>query len=79
MLREHNGVLDYAALDDMKFLHCCVKEALRMNPPLILVMRKVLKSFDVKGFHIPEVGLHRIHSHTCIAGLSLTHTLSLSG
>jgi sterol 14alpha-demethylase len=54
-MEAHNNILDYDALDEMKYLHRCVKESLRLNPPLILIMRKVLKEFDIKGYHIPKV------------------------
>lgn len=38
----------------MTELEWTIKEVLRMYPPLILLMRKVVQSFDYGGFHIPE-------------------------
>lgn len=42
------------ALNKMEKLHHCVKEALRMYPPLIFIMRKVLKSFQYNDHVVPE-------------------------
>lgn len=46
------------ALNKMEKLHHCVKEALRMYPPLIFVMRKVIKSFQYKDYVVPEGTLY---------------------
>jgi sterol 14-demethylase len=42
------------ALNKMDKLHRCVKEALRMYPPLLFVMRKVIKPFTYKDHYVPE-------------------------
>ena len=34
--------LEYASVEQMNLLHFCMKEALRMAPPLIMLMRKVM-------------------------------------
>jgi sterol 14-demethylase len=36
------GGLDFASVEQMNLLHFCMKEALRMAPPLIMLMRKVM-------------------------------------
>lgn len=40
--------LDWDSLQKMDLLHRCVKEALRMGPPLIFIMRKTLRDFTFK-------------------------------
>lgn len=39
--------LDYDGLSELQLLHCTVKETLRHYPPLILLMRKVMKDIEV--------------------------------
>eukprot|EP01088_Endostelium_zonatum_P017256 TRINITY_DN4995_c0_g2_i1.p1 TRINITY_DN4995_c0_g2~~TRINITY_DN4995_c0_g2_i1.p1 ORF type:complete len:426 (-),score=72.89 TRINITY_DN4995_c0_g2_i1:122-1399(-) len=51
---ENKDQLDIQDLVEMKFLHCCIKEALRMFPPLIFVMRAVVEPFEYKNYHIPK-------------------------
>ncbi|KAL6074968.1 Obtusifoliol 14-alpha demethylase [Balamuthia mandrillaris] len=38
----------------MDRLHCCIKEALCMYPPLIFLMQQVVRPFDYKGYTVPE-------------------------
>jgi hypothetical protein len=38
----------------MKLLEWTIKEALRLYPPIILVMRRVLKAFEFGGYNVPE-------------------------
>eukprot|EP00871_Galdieria_phlegrea_P005844 jgi/Galph1/747/GphlegSOOS_G5526.1 len=54
IMSEFGDELNYEALSKMNLLHMCVKETLRMYPPLILLMRKVLKPQFYKGYMIPE-------------------------
>lgn len=56
ILKETNGELKYAALVKMDLLHACMKETLRMHPPLIFLMRKVLDPRSALGgrFLIPQ-------------------------
>ncbi len=44
----------YQALRDIPNLEASLKEALRLHPPLILLMRVVRTPFDVAGVHIAE-------------------------
>lgn len=46
--------LTYDDLQHMKLLEWTIKEALRMFPPIILVMRRVLKAFEFGGYNVPE-------------------------
>mmetsp|Transcript_39593 Transcript_39593/g.81072 ORF Transcript_39593/g.81072 Transcript_39593/m.81072 type:complete len:496 (+) Transcript_39593:40-1527(+) len=54
------GALDGNSIRGMQLLHGCVSEALRLQPPLIFVMRKVLKQekpnqeFQFNGYTVPE-------------------------
>lgn len=56
MLKENDGKLTYDGLVKMDLLHACMKETLRMHPPLIFLMRKVLEARPALGgrFEIPE-------------------------
>ena len=49
--------LDYDAVGEMDLLHNCMREALRMHPPLVLLMRKCKKDVEVrsggKSFVVP--------------------------
>ncbi|CAN8070387.1 unnamed protein product [Agarophyton chilense] len=55
VLKTTNGELNYEALTRMNLLHSCMKETLRMHPPLIFLMRKVLEPRPALGgrFVIP--------------------------
>ena len=46
--------LTYDDLQQMKLLEGTIKEALRLYPPIHLVMRRVLKAFEFGGYHVPE-------------------------
>lgn len=56
VMKQTNGELNYAALVKMDLMHACMKETLRMHPPLIFLMRKVLEPRSALGgrFNIPE-------------------------
>ena len=41
------------ALREIPALECSIKEALRLHPPLILLMRKVMRDFEYGGFTVP--------------------------
>ncbi|KAI3632197.1 hypothetical protein MIR68_010033 [Amoeboaphelidium protococcarum] len=46
--------LDYEALKSMELLDRCVKETLRLKPPIITVLRKVMSDVQYKDYTIPE-------------------------
>ncbi|MCH9687112.1 MAG: cytochrome P450 [Deltaproteobacteria bacterium] len=46
--------LELEDLRAMTELEWVVKEALRMYPPIIMVMRRMLEGFDFGGYHVPE-------------------------
>jgi len=48
VLGEHKGEVTMESLEDMKYLTDCVRETLRMYPPLTCLMREVLTPFQVK-------------------------------
>eukprot|EP00501_MAST-03F_sp_TOSAG23-6_P001792 GSMAST32.ASY1.ANO1.1870.1 assembled CDS len=49
-----NGKVTHDDVSKMKILHACVKESIRMFPPLIFLMRRVVKKpLDVEGFKVP--------------------------
>lgn len=56
VLSNNGGKLDYSALIKMNLLHACMKETLRMHPPLIFLMRKVLEPRPALGgrYVIPQ-------------------------
>ncbi|GMH35789.1 hypothetical protein BSKO_03657 [Bryopsis sp. KO-2023] len=47
IVKEHGDNLDVDVLNDMPVLHSCIKEALRMNPPLVMLLRQNRKDFSV--------------------------------
>jgi sterol 14-demethylase len=51
-LFEAHGRVTFEALRQMPELENVIKEVLRLHPPLILLMRKVMKDFEVQGMRI---------------------------
>lgn len=49
--------VSYQALREIPHLEAAIKEALRLHPPLILVLRKATRDLDLAGHHIPEGAL----------------------
>jgi sterol 14-demethylase len=45
--------VSYQALRAMPLLESAIKEALRLHPPLILVLRVAKEDLEIEGFHIP--------------------------
>lgn len=56
VLLETKGEIKYSALVKMDLLHACMKECLRVQPPLIFLMRNVLEPRLALGgkFEIPK-------------------------
>lgn len=60
VLREQGAEINQEVLNTMDVLHRNITEALRINPPLIMLMRQVKKSFAVttstgKTYIVPKV------------------------
>lgn len=45
------------ALRQLVVLEQSIKEAERLRPPLIMLMRKILRDFEYNGYHVPAGGL----------------------
>jgi sterol 14-demethylase len=45
--------VSYQALREIPLLECALKETLRLHPPLVILMRKVVTDFHYKGWTIP--------------------------
>jgi sterol 14-demethylase len=52
-LHAEGGDVTYQALREIPILEAGVKEALRLHPPLIILMRKVMADFHYKDWTIP--------------------------
>ena len=72
MLEEQEQVLGdtneltLESLDQMKLLHACMKESLRLSPPLIYVMRRVMQDIQFREYTIPKG--HMVLTSPAIAG-----------
>jgi sterol 14-demethylase len=45
--------VSYQALREIPLLECALKETLRLHPPLVILMRKVMADFDYKHWTVP--------------------------
>jgi sterol 14-demethylase len=45
--------ITYQSLRDITLTEYAVKEALRLHPPLFMLVRVVMEDFDYKGYHLP--------------------------
>jgi sterol 14-demethylase len=46
--------VSHAALRELTYLECCVKEALRMHPPLFMLVRVATQDFVYKTWFVPK-------------------------
>ena len=58
-MEKHGDKIDFDVLAEMDELHFCIKEALRMHPPLIMLLRQCHVPFEVettegKKFVVPK-------------------------
>jgi len=51
---EITGKMDFKALSSMVLLKACVKEALRLRPPLVILMRTAERPLEVCGYTVPK-------------------------
>ncbi|ERN06120.1 sterol 14-demethylase [Amborella trichopoda] len=59
ILKKHGGKIDHDILSEMDVLYRCIKEALRLHPPLILLLRSSHSDFSVttgegKEYEVPK-------------------------
>lgn len=52
VMEKYRGELSVDSLSDMNYLHAAMKETLRLYPPLVLLMRKVLQPISYKDYTI---------------------------
>jgi cytochrome P450 len=52
-LEHHGQHVDFDSLKDMTLLDNVVREALRLHPPLIMLIRKVVTDFDYGRYRVP--------------------------
>jgi len=69
IIGRHGERLDYDILQEMVTLHCCVKEALRLQPPAIMMFRHAGKGFSVWSREGNAYGIPKGHTFlaTCMA------------
>lgn len=54
VLGEDLGALDYDSLKKMTLLDQCIRETLRLKPPIITLMRKAMTNVEYKHYAIPK-------------------------
>ncbi len=54
ILDKYQGELSLNSLSEMNLLHAVMKETLRLYPPLVLLMRKVLEPISYNGYMISK-------------------------
>ena len=60
--------LEYEDIKDLKYTHWCIKEAMRLYPPVFSIYRITDKDFELNGHIIPKgvtvsVNIYDIHRH----------------
>lgn len=49
-----DGPLTFDSMKNSKYLDACIRETLRLRPPIICIMRRVMKDTKYKGYDIPK-------------------------
>uniref|UniRef100_A0A453JFP7 Obtusifoliol 14-alpha demethylase n=2 Tax=Aegilops tauschii TaxID=37682 RepID=A0A453JFP7_AEGTS len=62
IMMKYNNKIEYDALLEMNNLHSCIKEALRINPPTTMLVRKALKHFTVRTRQGQEYDIPKGHT-----------------
>ncbi|CAI0378881.1 unnamed protein product [Linum tenue] len=52
------------AIQDLPFLKCCIKEAIRLHPPVALIVRESRTSCNISGYDIPSNTIVSINAWT---------------
>ncbi|KXG28750.1 hypothetical protein SORBI_3005G161500 [Sorghum bicolor] len=73
IVKKHGDNIHYNTLLEMSFLHNCIKEALRMHPPIPISLRKVHKNFTVQTREGYEYEIPR--GHTIASPLLINHNI----
>ncbi|XP_072942377.1 cytochrome P450 4C1-like [Epargyreus clarus] len=53
IIGDSNRSLTLADLANMKYLECCIKESMRLYPPVPLITRKASRPFKLKEYEVP--------------------------
>ncbi|XP_019851689.1 PREDICTED: cytochrome P450 4F22-like [Amphimedon queenslandica] len=53
VLRGRNQ-LDYDDLSKLQYTQCCIKEAMRLNPPVFNIVRSLTEDITIGGYYIPK-------------------------
>ncbi|XP_048497200.1 obtusifoliol 14-alpha demethylase-like [Beta vulgaris subsp. vulgaris] len=61
IMKKHGNTIDYDVLSEMQVLYRCVKETLRLHPPISLLLRKSHADFDVITRQGKKFGIPRDH------------------
>ena len=75
IMKEHGEELNYEILSKMDFLHRGMKEALRLHPPLIMLMRYVHEAFDCESADGKTIHVPKGESHPPEPGLSVSRRM----
>ncbi|GFZ20989.1 similar to CYTOCHROME P450 51G1 [Actinidia rufa] len=61
LVKKHGNNVDHDILSEMEVLHRCIKEALRLHPPLIMLLRSSHSDFSVKTREGTEYDIPKGH------------------
>lgn len=61
LMRKHGNKVDHDILSEMEVLYRCIKEALRLHPPLIMLLRSSHSDFTVKTKEGKEYDIPKGH------------------
>ena len=61
-------LLEYEDLKDLKYTHWCIKEAMRLYPPVFFIFRQASEDLELDGHVIPKgmqvgISIRNIHRH----------------
>ena len=73
VMKKYNGEINLDSLAEMNLMHACVKETLRLFPPLIVLMRKCMEPMtftnsEGKDIVIPKVSTLHTHARARAVG-----------